>query len=613
MKKFEKGLLIVLVILFVLTLIANIFNYNDTNSLFLVGIILLFNAFFLVGVFCITHFIKERIERNYVLFIFFFLIVIILYWYLLSEIFSIYYGSFISLGGLFFFYMVQSTGIILLVLIGSILIIIGFTGLFYHLYYKDFENNKRYKARYVILIITLLIIMVILIPRAYVQDSTPHIAALKNIIKPSWLKIDKEIPLTSKEPVLNINLQTKNPNIIIILLESVPAKHMTFNGYERNVTPNIDKFANQNIVFNNAYSSASHTSQAQPVLLSSRYALVNKIGNDFKKDYPKTFMWDILKNNGYNTSLFSAADLNTFNLIEYLNQKNLDIFWHSITDGKFDYIFTNEKKDYDERVVNKAIEWIDSLNNSDPFFTYINFQANHYPFIYPNESSLFKPEKDKSVFTNYLYVAEEDWEPTINRYDNALHYTDKQIGILLDYLDERGLLNNTIIILTSDHGESLNERPQGIMHGFGVYEEEIKVPLIFSIPGEKHKEIDEKVRLIDVIPTILNISGFSLSDNFQGRVMTKDPLIFSYAQNQNNKIGIIKGDLKYTLDLNSYVPEAYNLTSDPKEINNLIKTEKDRQFYANRYGYILFKWYDCQINYYKKELWKKGEKIGCNY
>ena len=291
----------------------------------------------------------------------------------------------------------------------------------------------------------------------------------------------------------------------------------------------------------------------------------------------------------------------------------MDIFWHSITDGKFDYIFTNEKKDYDERVVNKAIEWIDSLNNSDPFFTYINFQANHYPFIYPNESSLFKPEKDKSVFTNYLYVAEEDWEPTINRYDNALHYTDKQIGILLDYLDERGLLNNTIIILTSDHGESLNERPQGIMHGFGVYEEEIKVPLIFSIPGEKHKEIDEKVRLIDVIPTILNISGFSLSDNFQGRVMTKDPLIFSYAQNQNNKIGIIKGDLKYTLDLNSYVPEAYNLTSDPKEINNLIKTEKDRQFYANRYGYILFKWYDCQINYYKKELWKKGEKIGCNY
>jgi arylsulfatase A-like enzyme len=188
---------------------------------------------------------------------------------------------------------------------------------------------------------------------------------------------------------------------------------------------------------------------------------------------------------------------------------------------------------------------------------------------------------------------------------------DKQVGRLLDYLEEEGLFENTIIILSADHGEILERRHDYLRHGFGVYEEEVRVPLMIYFPGFGHQVIEERIRGIDMVPTVLDIGGFNLSEEFQGSVMSEGQDIFLSAQNQNFKLGLIRGDIKYMMNWISFIPEAYNLTEDPHELNNLIKNEKDEKFYYRRYGYLLIKWYKCQMKYYKKEMWKKGKTIEC--
>ena len=139
----------------------------------------------------------------------------------------------------------------------------------------------------------------------------------------------------------------------------------------------------------------------------------------------------------------------------------------------------------------------------------------------------------------------------------------------------------------------------------------MNVPLLFYLPGYKPKRILEPVRHVDIIPTLLDIARFNSSEEFQGEPMRKNQNIFLMTQNQNYKIGMVKGNIKYMMDMFNYKPEIYNLTQDPEEKHNLASSKEEKEFYYLNYGYILYNWYKCQMNYYSKELWKKGRVIGC--
>ena len=93
-------------------------------------------------------------------------------------------------------------------------------------------------------------------------------------------------------------------------------------------------------------------------------------------------------------------------------------------------------------------------------------------------------------------------------------------------------------------------------------------------------------------------------------MMTNDQVILM-TQNQNFKLGVVRGDTKYIINMLSFFSEAYNLTLDPTEQNNLIKNQKDERFYYQKYGQILVKWYNCQKKYYEKKQWRKGNEIKC--
>ncbi|MFA4960768.1 MAG: sulfatase [Candidatus Pacearchaeota archaeon] len=406
--------------------------------------------------------------------------------------------------------------------------------------------------------------------------------------------------------IFNNSFNLTNPNYIVIMLESVSADHIGYYGYERSITPNIDSFGEKSFVFTNAYSASSHSDYSQPSFLSSRYCLVNDIRNGFE-DYPREFIWDILKRKNYSTAYISSQNDFWADMINYYNFKNLDFYSHSATDGIFDYGIGNAKKDYDEKTVNLSLAYL--KNVSEPFFLYINFQATHYPYSYPEGNGLFLPDKDDSIYTHLFYIAPEDYDSNLNRYDNSLFYADKQVGKLLNYLEAESYFNNSVIVLTSDHGETVENIRGHIRHGYGVYEEEVNVPLMIYVPGERGENIDGRVSHIDVVPTILSFGNFSLSAEFQGREMRKDRNIFFVAQNQNYDIGLILEDVKCHFNFLNFEFEVYNLTADPFEKNNL-EGVLDEEIFEECKS-ILWEWHNCQLDYYENEKYLQGELINC--
>ena len=130
------------------------------------------------------------------------------------------------------------------------------------------------------------------------------------------------------------------------------------------------------------------------------------------------------------------------------------------------------------------------------------------------------------------------------------------------------------------------------------------------MPGQKSQLIKERVKSIDVVPTLLDTLSLNSSNLFQGEIMKKDSEIFIMAQTQNFMIGIIKNNIKYIVNLNTGEPdEAYNLSEDPKELQNLLKKKSSAGI--SKYREKLMSWYNCQINYYQNETYKLNSSISC--
>lgn len=425
------------------------------------------------------------------------------------------------------------------------------------------------------------------------------------------------------EKLFNMTSGLDKPNVIFILLESISAEKFSYYGYNRTVTPYMDKLAAKSIVFENTYATSTHSDYAQPAYLSSRYVLNNNLRNMYDNNPPREFIWDIFFREGYVTAYISSQDDFWANMNDYLNYTNLDFLSYSLTDGETDYGSGLAKKDYDHKTMDLILSWFNDtflacteysfnesknnltlsgnfsldnfsfannpcinykFNNTRPFFLYTNLQGTHNPQPYPDNYSYYTPDNGFSV------------ESHNNRYDNSLRYVDDQIGRLLEYLDKNDLFNNTVIILTSDHGHDILDQHGINGHGLSVYNDELKVPMIWYFPDQIHQEIKEDVSHIDVLPTVLDILGIEGSPYFQGTPMLKEDRIIFYIQNHKYLVGSIYKGFKTIVDLNRALVEIYDLKTDPTETNNLANSRiHDLQILE------ILLWHNCQLNYFSVE------------
>ncbi len=618
MNKLTKINIVIFSLFVLITLVFNILKYKNTSDLLFIFLILFFNLCLgLLSIFIFNSLIKVS-KRSYSIFVFYLIAISFLYWYFVSLILHFYYGSFLSLGGIYYFIATRTYFMSILFYIFSGFLIISLSFLFSY-FSKEYilkENksgktlSKKMKAIIFLIPIFMIILILIAMPFGQAYKASPVIELATQLI---WSKLPGDLRepefIRVGEKILDFSLDIEKPNIIFIMLESISADHITPYGYDRNITPNMEEFSKRAFLFEKAYSTSAHSDYSQTAFLSSRYPLTNDYRNFFDISYPREFIWDVLDRNNYTSLYISSQDDNWANMINYYNLDTLDFYHYSLSDGTYDYGSGNARKDYDEDATKVVIEKLEDVDS--PFFLYVNFQGSHYPYSYPENNSLFSDD-EVSLFTNYFYIDETDYESSLNRYDNSIFYVDAQVGLILDYLEDKNLFEDTIIVITSDHGEILEPRHGNLRHGFGVYEEEVNVPLMIYFPGKEPEIVEERVRHLDVVPTILDIANISLSKEFQGEHMTKSKEIFLVTQIQTFKLGLIKNNVKYVLDGLNYVSEVYDLINDPDEQNNLVKTPKDEKFYYSKYGYILYRWYNCQVKYYEKEKYLKGKKINCN-
>jgi arylsulfatase A-like enzyme len=389
--------------------------------------------------------------------------------------------------------------------------------------------------------------------------------------------------------------QEDHPNVILITIDALRPDHLGCYGYKRNTSPNIDKLAQEGVMFTQAIAQAPWTVPSVVSILTSTYPFEHRV-NDFGINFPAelTSLSDILKTYGYISGCMS-------NLSGFDGIPNLD--------EEFDTYITRETYQWRglpikfTEITEKAKEWINK-NKKGKFFLWLHLWDTHTPPLNPPSpysSLFFNDEYSKSkinvpVTINYrtrigglnrALVENHNNVTDINYYiaiyDGAIRYVDEQIESILNHLNSLRLDKNTLILISADHGEGIGEHNLYFTHGFNLYDELIKVPLVIKYEKlfPRNKKIDIQIQTIDMAPTILDVLGIKKPSSMKGVSLLpliyddkeKYPAKFSFAnQALENLYSIRTPEWKLIYDANKDKYEFYNLQEDPNELNNLIKS-----------------------------------------
>lgn len=433
--------------------------------------------------------------------------------------------------------------------------------------------------------------------------------------------------------------KTKAPNIIVIVVDTMRADHLSSYGYQRNTSPFIDSLAKEGVIFENAISASSWTQPSHASMLTGRYTYEHQAeAKPLDKTYPT--IGEAMKENGYRTGGFSGNTLfftrrqgfgRGFLHFEDDYKSVSDMFLNSSMYGfLFDFYGLRKVMKYEgvptrvlaSNINISVLDWIDQ-DTGRPFFVFMNYFDVHDPYVppvpyrskfsaFPNPGGLINGFVDRYRPT----LSPEQLQSEIDAYDGAISYVDDQIKNLFNELGQRGLLSNTIVIITADHGESLGEHDI-LQHGASLYLQEIHVPLIFwgADYNPSDKNIEVPVSTTSLPSTILSLINAvqnpfpepSLTLLMSGNTPQEDwptPISevaqFSAAAEQNPSThgamkSVVGVDYQYIVH-EKFGEELYNWHEDPQEINNVISdpsslvvVEVFRDYLKHMIGELLFK------------------------
>jgi arylsulfatase A-like enzyme/Tfp pilus assembly protein PilF len=352
-------------------------------------------------------------------------------------------------------------------------------------------------------------------------------------------------------------------NIVLFTIDTLRADHLECYGYKGVKTPNINRLADEGVLFKYDIVQTPLTLPSHSSILTGTYPLFHGIRDNggFYLDENQITLAEELRDKDYSTSAFVAAFV-------------LDSRWG--VDQGFDYYFDNfdltkyKKVSLDsvqrrgDEVLAEAYKWL-KKNSHAKFFSWIHLYDPHTPYE--------PPEPYLTQYKGFNY----------GLYDGEIAYVDQLMGEFLSFMEENGLLEKTLIIFTSDHGESLGEHKESA-HGFFIYDAAVRVPLIIRFPNKKlsPRIIENRVKSIDIMPTILNLVGEKIPENVQGESLLPlilrpenidEPGAYSETYWPNYHYGwselksLSKGRYKF---IDAPRPELYDLFEDPGEKNNLV-------------------------------------------
>ncbi len=374
----------------------------------------------------------------------------------------------------------------------------------------------------------------------------------------------------SASPIPILPGQPGSRNLIVLVLESVGTQFIEPYGGPAGLTPRLNAERNNSLIFDAYYAPVGWTSfSLEALLLSRQPALKGYNTRTFSLSAsPSASLANVLSEHGYATAFFAAGDPDWASRSFFENRGFDTVLRGDELPGSERLTSWGVK---DQFVFDQLIEWI-GKHRDRPFFVMAWSDQTHHPYRLAPGQTPWKslPEGWKSD------------DGSLSRYLTLLHETDALIGRLLDTLRARGLAEKTVVAITGDHGEAFGRYHQVRAHGFSLYEEEVRVPLLLWNPalfrgGHRVATVGSH---LDLGPSLLEILGVTQPPDWEGLSLFTKPdsgPVFLFSAGWGERVlGIRNGPWKYIFDARRGVDELYLLSRDPHEQMNLAGEEPDR-------------------------------------
>lgn len=401
------------------------------------------------------------------------------------------------------------------------------------------------------------------------------------------------------------------PNIVLIILESVPARALHCYGYPReDITPNMDALAREGILFEHCQSAASFSAYGVVSIMTSLYMLRGPRYDYFNDtSFPYLGLTQALKLAGYQLNLFSSGNETFDNIDRFAPPEDFDVYFsHDPND--------HSKPDcmrMDDRFAGEAFEaWIAQRRDPRPFYCGFYLQSTHFNYEVPEPwSSYYQPVPPMYSNGDGIIRIPLDVLPKLrNQYDNAMRYSDYWVGRIRAALEKAGQWDNTLVVIIGDHGEAFMEHGLA-RHGVHTWEEMIHVPLIVHAgptlraksPRLSPRSVPDTVSSIDVTPTIAALAGLPAHPSWQGvdvsspGYSSKERPVYSMLQLTRWQEVVTLDKIKYTYDLSEVQEMMFDLAADPMERHDLIESRPRLAAIMKR---LLGAWHTHQLEYYAR-------------
>ncbi len=420
------------------------------------------------------------------------------------------------------------------------------------------------------------------------------------------------------------------PNILLIVLDAARVDHLSCYGYHRDTTPNIDKIAGMGTLFENCFSTSPWTMPSHASLFTGKFpSTCGVIGENFSLDKTQITLSQVLSSAGYHTfGITSSPHIGKHTHFNKGFNYFIEAFRRPLLKNGFDLCFKRALNTFRNRIYGGkditfyiteiAKSWL--KKEIHPFFMYLHYSTPHSPYYSPGAfHKKFYRDIESKVDTSRarelastgdallshvlgrIKLTDKEWEVIKSYYDSKLSYLDNKILEILHLLRDLKILNETILVITSDHGENFGEHGL-VYHDFCLYDTLIHVPLVVyysNLPLKKR--VTSLVSHVDLFPTILKLSDINTGktleyegiDIFSPRERELRDYIFAehgggfltrtlmkkypglaHSKYRRGMKCIRTRELKYILNSDKH-EELYDIVNDPNEELNLIEKHSE--------------------------------------
>ncbi|MCX7024478.1 MAG: sulfatase-like hydrolase/transferase [Spirochaetes bacterium] len=356
-----------------------------------------------------------------------------------------------------------------------------------------------------------------------------------------------------------------NYNVILYLFESTSWSYydLEYNGEQ--VLPAMHSLSRNGLLLSNHYSNYPLSANTIYSVMSSRYSMYGKsmIFREYH-DVDVHTITEVLSDNGYATCLIHTGDLLYAERNKFLANRGIDefiLYKDLMVSGEYG---KNVGWGADERLMIKpAVDWI--KRQSSPYFLIMAPVNPHHPYATPDDFRKITDPEEMGIGT-----AEKTWR----NYLNSLHYADAAMGNLIDELENENLMENTVFVMVTDHGEAFYQHTGNYNHPLFIYEENVHVPAIFYSKSLFPFGIvmDSISRHIDIMPSILDlleIGDVTARDGESIFSASREKMAVFHTSWNDELMGVRDGNWKYIKRMKDSREELYDLEKDPGEKNNI--------------------------------------------